>query len=98
MDSKNNISFKSHILLPVLFVLTLTFAIMFVAISGFNEGLSPLVIWFYFGVVLAYSIIAIVDNFVQKEKSKWKKIFSNIMAILTIAVDILYCIFYLITK
>lgn len=97
MENKS-ISFKSHILLPVLFVLTLTLAILFKAIYNFTEGLSPIIIWFYFGVVFAYSIVAIIDNFYNKEKEKKMKIFTNVMAILTIASDALYCIFYLLVK
>ena len=98
MQENNSISFKSHILLPLLFALTLAFAIMFIAINGFIDGLSPIIIWFYFGVVIAYSIVAIIDNFYNKDKNKNLKIFSNIMAVLTIAADAMYCIFYLINK
>ena len=100
MDVKenNSISFKSHILLPILFALTLTFAIMFMVVDDFTDGLNQIIIWFYFGVVIAYSIVAIIDNFYNKEKAKKMKIFTTIMAILTIVADILYCIFYLIVK
>ena len=94
----NNTSFKSHILLPVLFTLTLLVAILFVAVKDFIEGLEPFIIWFYFGIVLAYLAIAIYDLITNKEKSKQNKTFVLIMIILTVIAEVLYAVFYLIAQ
>lgn len=94
----NNIGFKSHILLPVLFVLTLTVAILFVAVNNFINGLEPFIIWFYFAIVMLYLVVAIFDLITNKEKSKKSKRFVLIMIILTFVAEVLYAIFYLIAN
>lgn len=91
-------SFKTHILLPIIFAITLAVAIMFIAIEDFIVDLSPFIVWLYFGVVLAYVAVAILDLFINKEKSKKLKVFVIIMASLTIIASILYVVFYLIAK
>lgn len=94
----NNTSFKSHILLPVLFLLTLLVAILFVAIEDFIDGLEPFIIWFYFGIVMAYLAISIFDLITNKEKNKKLKTFVLVMIILTFVAEILYAIFFIIAK
>lgn len=97
-EKREQKSFKTHILLPIIFVLTLAVAIMFVAVKDFIVDMSPLVVWLYFGVVLAYTAVAIFDLFINKERSKKNKIFVIIMAVFVIVSAILYAIFYLIAK
>ena len=75
MEKIEQKSFKTHILLPVIFVLTVAVAIMFIAVKDFLVDMSPLVIWLYFGVVLSYTAVAIVDLFINKERSIKNKIF-----------------------
>ena len=67
-------------------------------IEDFIVDLSPFIVWLYFGVVLAYVAVAILDLFINKEKSKKLKVFVIIMASLTIIASILYVVFYLIAK
>ena len=91
-------NFKTHILLPVLFILTTAIAVCFLAVEDFLVGIGPVVIWLYFAVSLAYSILAIVDVFINKEKSKKLKIFVLIMSALAVISNILYFVFYLIAR
>ena len=98
MEKIEQKSFKTHILLPVIFVLTVAVAIMFIAVKDFLVDMSPLVIWLYFGVVLSYTAVAIVDLFINKERSKKNKIFIIIMAVLVFISACLYVTFYLIAK
>ena len=90
--------FKSHILLPIIFVLTLTVAILFVASDAFMEGLDAFIIWLYFAVCVIYVCIALTDCFINKDKSQKQKNFIILMSILTIIAAILYVVFYLIAK
>lgn len=90
--------FKTHIILPFLFALTLSIAILFITIDDFTLELSGLIVWFYFGVCLLYCIMAIIDLYLNKGRSKKQFIFILIMDILTILVTILYAVFYLIAR
>ena len=92
------INLKSHILLPVIFILTLSIGICFVAVKDFTKDLSSIVVWIFFVVCLAYSILAIVDLYLSKEKSKKQKDFIKVMAILSIISTIAFIILYLIAK
>ena len=99
LENKNIvINLKSHILLPVIFILTLTIGICFVAVKGFTKDLNAIIVWVFFAVCLAYSILAIVDIFLSNEKSKKQKDFIKVMAILSIISTITYIILYLIAK
>lgn len=102
MENQENkqkaINFKSHILLPVIFIITLVLSIMFAAVDGFTDDLSPLVIYFFFAVGLFYNITAIIDAKMSEEKSKKTKTFIYIMSILTAISSILYLVFYLLNK
>lgn len=90
---------KSQILLPLIFILTLVIGICFVAVDDFTKDLSPIIVWIFFGVCLAYSVVAIVDTFISKEQKKPKQIvFIKVMAVLSIISTILYCVLYLIAK
>ena len=100
MDNKqnNSPSFKSHILLPIIFILTLVVAILFIASDRFIEGLDAFIIWFYFAICIIYVVIALIDCFLNKEKSQKQKNFIILMSILSIIAAILYIVFYLIAK
>ncbi len=91
-------NFKSHVLLPVIFVLTLAVAILFVANEDFIVDLSPFIIWFYFSVVILYLIVAIIDMILNKERTKKKKIWITIMIGCTLIAAVLYLVFYFIAK
>ena len=91
-------TFKTHILLPFIFIITIAVAIMFIAVKDFIVDLSPFIVWLYFGVVLAYVAVAILDLIVNKERGKKQKIFIVIMSVLAIIASILYATFYLIAK
>lgn len=97
-NNNNNTSFKSHILLPVLCFLTLLVAILFIAVDDFINGLEPLIIWLYFGIVIAYLAIAIFDIITNKTKSKKMKNYIIVMISLTFISEILYAIFYIIAR
>ena len=90
--------FKTHILLPFIFVITLAVAIMFISVKDFVTDLTPLIVYFYFGVSVAYSAIAILDLFVYKNKTKGLKIFVLTMIILNVIASGLYLTFYLIAN
>ena len=90
--------FKSQIILPIIFALTLLVGICFLAVKDFIKDLSPIVVWLYFAVSIAYSIIAIYDAIVNKERVKKQKIFILIMCVLSIIASILYAIFFIIAK
>lgn len=92
------INFKSHILLPVIFAITLTIAIMFATADDFIDDLSPFVVYLFFAVGIFYSITAIIDNKMSQEKTKKTKMFVYVMTILTFISSALYLIFYLINK
>lgn len=91
-------AFKTHILLPFIFIITIAVAIMFITVKDFIVDLSPFIVWLYFGVVLAYVAVAILDLIVNKERGKKQKIFIVIMSALAIIASILYATFYLIAK
>ena len=91
------LNLKSQILLPVIFILTLAIGICFFAVKDFKEDLNLIVVWVFFGVCLAYSILAIVDTFISKEKTKNLITFIRVMAVLAIISTILYIIFYFVS-
>ena len=91
-------AFKTHILLPFIFIITIAVAIMFITVKDFIVDLSPFIVWLYFGVVLAYVGVAILDLIINKERGKKLKIFIVIMSVLAIIASILYATFYLIAK
>lgn len=97
-QSNNKTGFKSHILLPVLCFLTLLVAIFLITVDDFANGLEPLIIWFYFGIVLAYLAVTIFDVIIDKSKSKKMKNYIIVMIALTLVSDILYAIFYILTR
>ena len=102
MEELNNktpiLNLKSQILLPVIFILTLVIGICFVAVKDFKEDLSAVVVWVFFSVCLVYSIMAIVDIFISKEKSIKLKRFILVMSILSILSTISFIILFLVSK
>lgn len=93
------LNLKSQILLPVIFILTLAIGICFIAVDDFTKDLSPIIVWVFFAVCLAYSIVAIIDTRISKEQKKPGQIkFIIVMSILSIISTILYVVFYLIAK
>ena len=95
---ENTIDTKSHILLPVIFLLTLIIAILFLASDSFMEGLSPIMVWFFFAVCLIYISIALFDCYKNTTKTQKQKSFIIIMSILSTISTILFIVFYLIAK
>lgn len=89
-------NFKTHIILPFIFILTTVVAICFVAINDFVVEQSKIVIWFYFGVVLAYCALAIFDIVTNKDKSKKIKIFTIVMLSLVLLSCILYVVLFIV--
>ena len=102
MEELNNkttsINLKSQILLPVIFVLTLIIGICFVAVKDFKQDLNEIVVWVFFIVCLAYSIMAIVDTYISKEKGPKLIKFIKVMAILSIVSSISFIVLYLVSK
>lgn len=90
--------FKTHIILPILFIITLTVAIVFLAVKDFIVDLNQLVIWLFFAVSLIYIGVAITDLFINKQRGKKQKIFIIVMCALCFVASMLYMIFYLIAK
>lgn len=97
-EKREQKGFKTHVLLPIIFILTTIVAVMFLVVDDFLNDMSPFVIWLYFGVALSYISVAIVDLFINKERSNKNKVFVIVMAILSFIAVILYMIFYLIAK
>ena len=91
-------SIKSHILLPIIFALTLTVGILFVASDDFLEGTDSFIIWLYFSICLIYVGLSLMDCYYNKEKKEKEKRFVIIMAVLSVVALILYAVFYLIAK
>lgn len=91
-------NFKTHILLPVIFILTLVVAICFIAIDDFTEGLGNIIVWFYFGVVIAYCVVAIVDLKLNKDRTRKMRTFIITMLVLTFIAAILYATFFIIGR
>ena len=90
---------KSHILLPVIFILTVAISICFLAIEDFIKDLNAIIVWVFFAVCLAYSIVAIIDTYISKEQKSEKQIkFIKVMAVLSIVSTIAYAVIYLIVK
>ena len=97
-NKQESYSFKTHLVIPANFVITLAVAICFVAVKNFTDDLSPIVIWFYFAISVLATFVAIFDLKVNKEKTDKQKMFVAIMSALNIVAIILYLIFYLIVK
>lgn len=91
-SEKVKITTKSKILLPVIFVLTLTVALCGLLVKDFKDGLSNIVIWCYFGVVLLYVGVSILDAVMNKQDKK-KCTFIIVFSILVVIADILFIIF-----
>lgn len=90
---------KSHILLPVIFILTIAISICFLVVEDFTKDLNAIIVWIFFGVCLAYSVVAIIDTYISKEQKKENQIkFIKVMAILSIISTIAYAVIYLIIK
>ena len=90
---------KSHILLPVIFILTVAISICFLVVDDFTKDLNTIIVWIFFGVCLAYSVVAIIDTYISKEQKKENQIkFIKVMAVLSIFSTIAYAIIYLIVK
>ena len=90
---------KSHILLPVIFILTVAISICFLVVEDFTKDLNAIIVWIFFGVCLAYSVVAIIDTYISKEQKKENQIkFIKVMAILSIISTIAYAVIYLIIK
>lgn len=90
---------KSHILLPVIFILTVAISICFLVVEDFTKDLNAIIVWIFFAVCLAYSVVAIIDTYISKEQKKENQIkFIKVMAILSIVSTISYAIIYLIVK
>lgn len=90
--------FKTHILLPVIFIITTAVAVCFVAVDDFVVDLSPLIVWLYFGVVNAYIIVALLDLLIHKERGKKQKIFIIVMMVLSLISSVAYATLYLLAK
>ena len=102
-QNENNVSnqtnlIKSQIILPLIFILSLTFGIMFVAVPNYLEDISHFIVWFYFGVAMLYTIIAAVDIFINKDRKKPLKIFIIIFTILALIATIFNIVFFFIGK
>lgn len=97
-ETKELKPFKTHILLPIIFILTLVVAILFVADKTFIIDMEPFVVWLYFSMVVIYLGVSVFDLFTNKNRSKNTKIFIVIFAVLSLIAIILYLIFYLIAK
>ena len=69
-NKQESYSFKTHLVIPANFVITLAVAICFVAVKNFTDDLSPIVIWFYFAISVLATFVAIFDLKVNKEKNK----------------------------
>ena len=91
-------TFKSHIIVPFMFVFTLAVAICFATIKGFTYDLNKVIVWFYFAINLIYIGIALYDLYINKEKSQKQKRFVAVMCALDFIATILYAIFYIIAK
>lgn len=91
-------NFKTHVLLPIIFIITLAISILFIANKNYFEDTDTWIFWFWFGVALAYTAIATYDLITNKEKSRKLKIFVIVMIGLNIIADILYVIFYIIAR
>lgn len=99
METKQEMKpFKTHILLPIIFILTLVVAIFFVADKTFIVDMSPFVVWLYFAMVVTYIGVSIFDLFINKNRSKNSIIFIVVFEVLSTIAIILYLIFYLIAK
>ena len=68
---------KSHILLPVIFILTIAISICFLVVEDFTKDLNAIIVWVFFGVCLAYSVVAIIDTYISKEQKKENQISSH---------------------
>lgn len=90
--------FKTQIILPILFIITLTVAILFLAVKDFIVDLNQLVIWLFFAVSIIYIGVAILDLFLYKQREKKQKVFIITMCALCFIASILYMVFYLIAK
>ena len=97
-ETKELKPFKTHILLPIIFILTLVVAILFIADKTFIIDIEPFVVWLYFAMVVIYLGVSVFDLFTNKNRSKNTKIFIVIFAILSLVAIILYLVFYLIAK
>ena len=91
-------SIKSHILLPIIFALTLTVAILFIASDDFLDGTDAFIIWLYFSICLIYVGLSLMDCYHNKDKKEKEKKFVIIMAVLSVIALILYAVFYLMAK
>jgi len=89
-------SLKSEIFLPIIFALTLTIAILFIAEPSFKEDLEAFVIWVFCGSMTLYTGASIFDLVTKKNRSKGKKIYLGIISGFVIVSIILYIVFYLI--
>ena len=104
MENKQNtqpsstMNFKSHIIVPFIFVITTIVAILFAASDSFIEGLEPFIVWFYFAIVIAYLIVAVIEARKSNEKSEKRKNFIYVMALLSSVSAVHYIVFYLIFK
>ena len=102
MENQENkpasLNFKSQILLPVLFIISLIVAIMFASVDGFIEELNAAVVWVFFAVGVLYLAVATYDLITSKEKTRKTKMFIFVMEILTTISLILYLVFYLVFK
>lgn len=103
MENKQNtqpssMNFKTHIIVPFIFVITTVVAILLATSISFRDGLEPFIIWFYFSIVVCYLIVAIIEAYKSKEKSKKRKKFIYVMSALSFISAILYIVFYLVFK
>ena len=97
-EKKAVIKFKSHIVLPLIIILSLVTAICLLAVEEFTDGLSPIVIYLYFSVAVLYTFLSVYDLFVNKEREKKAKVFITVLIALAFVSEILYLVFYLIAK
>ena len=99
LENKSSVlNLKSQILLPVIFILTLSIGICFLAVDRFNEDLNPIIVWIFFGVCIAYIAVAVVDTFISKEKKEKQITFIRVMSALSTISTICFIVFYLISK
>ena len=89
---------KSHILLPVIFVISLAVAIMFLAVKDFTVDIKDWIVWFYVGISILYVVASIIDLIKGKERKKGLQAFIAVMIILNIIASTLFVTFFLIAK
>ena len=99
MEEKKEMKpFKTHVLLPIIFVFSLVVAILFIADKTFIKDIDGFVVWLYFVIVLFYIGVSIFDLIINKNRSKKMVGFIIAFIVLSAIAITLYLVFYLIAK